>query len=533
MPGVLILHVDAGPEVVATRARDHLGLQAGDGGDGGDRGDRGAGTELSGLPDGTEIGVRATVRAEGDGSRVELRGRVETRVPYFDWFFGPVLRLRRRRVLKHCAAVLGAEGDDVRPLRTSYFLPPVAFDAEQITLLASACALGALASFGSALFGQNANSVADAFGSHDATLGTSLAITRAGVLVALVVAALADRFGRRTVVAIGFGGVCIANAATALAPDLAFFTGAQLLARAFVQVVVVVAGIAVVEEAPERARAYAATMFALASGAGFAVSVILLPIADLGPQAWRISFGVSGVTVLLLPALVRSFPETRRYRRVVGRAVSRGSLRTLRDRAYASRFLLLGGIAFLTGVFSAPSAQLTNRFLSDDRGFSNLEVSAFRAVTNGVPGLLGVVVGGRLVESRGRRPVAVWAMALATIFQAAFFLSDGIWLWVLSAVAILGAAPASIAVGTLDAELFPTEVRGTSNALLLVCGVAGAVTGLLLSGFLADPLGGLGRAIALCGAAAMAAALLLAPRLPESAFHELDDVSPSPVVGTF
>ncbi|MCC6339616.1 MAG: MFS transporter [Acidimicrobiia bacterium] len=518
MPGPVTVRADDAPAGVAARAARVLGLESGPGG------------ALVGYPHGREIRVEATVRPDGAGSRVDLTARVEARVPYFDWFFGPILRRRCRRVLRHCAAVLTDADDDIRPLRSSYFLPPVPFDDEQITLLASACALGALCSFGSALFGQNANSVADAFGSHDATLGTSLAITRAGVLVALVVAALADRYGRRAVVAAGFGGVGLANAATALAPNLAFFTGSQLLTRAFVQATLVVAGIAVVEEAPERARAYAATMFALASGAGFALSVILLPIADLGPQAWRVSFAVSGLTVLLLPALVRSFPETRRYRRVVGEAVSRGRLRTLRDRSYASRFALLGGIAFLTGVFSAPSAQLTNRFLSDDRGFSNLDVSVFRAVTNGIPGLIGVVVGGRLVESRGRRPVAIWATALATAVQAAFFLSDGAWLWVLSAVALLGAAPASIALGTLDAELFPTEVRGTSNALLLVCGVTGAVTGLLASGFLADPLGGLGRSIALCGAAAMAAALLLAPRLPESAFHALDEVSPSRVV---
>lgn len=517
MPGALTVVVDAAPAVAAARARSRLGLEpAADG-------------TLTGFPDGTEIAVRCRIVPDGPASRVDVEAGIEVRVPYFDWFFGPVLRQRRRRVLRHCAAVL-AEPDDhaVRSLRPSYFLPPVAFGPEQIALLAAACALGALASFGSALFGQNANSVADAFGSHDATLGTSLAVTRAGVLVALVVAALADRYGRRTLVAVGFAGVCVTNAATALAPNLFFFTGAQLLTRAFVQVTLVIAGIAVVEEAPERARAYAATMFALASGAGFALSVILLPIADLGPQTWRISFGVSGAMILLLRPIVRSFPETRRYRQVVGERVSRGRLRTLGDRSYASRFVLLGGIAFLTGVFSAPSAQLTNRFLSDDRGFSNLDVSIFRGVTNGVPGLIGVVIGGRLVESRGRRPVAIWAIAIAAVLQAGFFLVHGAWLWVLSAAAILGAAPASIAVGTLDAELFPTEVRGTSNALLLVCGVAGAVTGLLASGFLADPLGGLGRAMALCGAAPLVAALFLAPRLPESAFHPLDEVSPSP-----
>ena len=60
--------------------------------------------------------------------------------------------------------------------------------------------------------------------------------------------------------------------------------------------VLVVGGIAVVEEAPEGARAFAVAMLGLAGGAGFALSVILLPAADLGPEAWRVAFGVSALT---------------------------------------------------------------------------------------------------------------------------------------------------------------------------------------------------------------------------------------------
>ena len=61
-----------------------------------------------------------------------------------------------------------------------------------------------------------------------------------------------------------------------------FFTGAQVLQRAFVSTTGTVAFIAVVEEAPEGARAYAASMLALAGGFGFSFSVVTLPFADLG-----------------------------------------------------------------------------------------------------------------------------------------------------------------------------------------------------------------------------------------------------------
>ena len=44
------------------------------------------------------------------------------------------------------------------------------------------------------------------------------------------------------------------------------------------------------------------------------------------------------------------------------------------------------------------------------------------------------------------------------------------------------AGAGGIALGTLDAELFPTEVRSTSNAMLYVIGVLGSATGLLLAG---------------------------------------------------
>jgi MFS family permease len=94
-------------------------------------------------------------------------------------------------------------------------------------------------------------------------------------------------------------------------------------------------------------------------------------------------------------------------------------------------------------------------------------------------------------------------------------------------VSILADGAGGIALGTLDAELFATEVRGTSNALLTVVGVTGSVIGLIVAGQLSDPLGHLGRSIALTGLAALVAAFFVVPRLPESLDQALDDLSPT------
>ncbi|MFL6243195.1 MAG: MFS transporter, partial [Acidimicrobiia bacterium] len=400
-----------------------------------------------------------------------------------------------------------------------------------IALLGTVAAIAALANFGGALFGQTADSVTKTFGASNRGLGLALAVSRGGVLISLVAAALADRQGRRRLLLVCFAGVCATNAISAVAPGFIIFTGAQAMTRAFANGAFVVAGIAAVEEAPEGARAYALSMLALAYGAGFAIAVVLLPISDIAPQAWRIAFGISALSIFLLPRLARSLRETGRYIDLARRTArrGRGRVREVFARAYGFRFLLLGLAAFLTNFFSAPSAQLTNRFLTDEHGYSNTLIAAFRAVTAGVPGLVGIIIAGKLAETRGRRPVAIVGLVVATIFQVMFFLGGGAVLWFAATFAIVAASAAAIVLAAFDTELFPTEVRGTSNALLLVCAVTGSAAGLLLATNLDDVVGGLGPAIAICGVAPLLAAAFVMPWLPEPADRELDDVSPSEV----
>ncbi|MGH9025285.1 MAG: MFS transporter [Acidimicrobiia bacterium] len=513
------LAVTAPPAEVATAASDVLGVTAGP---------EGLSGPLASVYDPT-----ARLRVEmptQPGAPVVLEATTELRVPYFRWFLVPVLYISRRRDLRHAVARLRARlanAPEPPPPRRLPLLPPVPFSPEQASQIATVAFAAAVANFGASLFGLNADPVTDAFGATNRDLGVALAVTRLGVLVALVSTALADRRGRRNVILAAFIGVCAANLLSAVAPGLIVFTGAQAFTRAFVQVSLIVAGIAVIEEAPEGARAYALSMFALAAGAGFALAVLLLPLADLDEQAWRISFGVSALMLVFLPGLRRRMRETGRYEAVAARKRRRGRISDIVDLSYRGRFILLALTAFLLSVLSAPSSQLTNRYLTDEQDFSNLAIAVFRTVTAGLPGLLAVVVAGWLAERRGRRPLAVVALALGSLLQMTFFLGSGSVLWISATAGIFTAACSGIAIGALDVELFPTEVRGTSNGLVLFSGVIGSTVGLLLATNLDGPLGGLGPAIAVCAIAPLLAALFVVPFLPEAAHRRLDDVSPS------
>jgi MFS family permease len=455
-------------------------------------------------------------------------------IPFFAWFFRPLVRIAHRRARAHAAGVLRAAVDgtpEPAPPGTIVGLPPVAFSEDQARLLATASAATAVVSFAAALFGQLNGPIGDTFHASDADLGVALALTRIGALFALVVTMRADRRGRRASILIGVAGSAVVCGLSALAPNLTTFTIVQVFQRGFVITTATVAGIAVIEEAPERARAYSATMLALAGGFGFSFAVVTLPLADLADWGWRLSFVLGAGTIFLVPSIARHLAETTRYTALAARAdVLRGRMRDV-WRWHRRRFLLLGVVAFFTSVFNAPSSQFMNKYLDDVHNFSNTHIALFRTVTTAVPGLIGLIIGGKLAEARGRRPVAAIGLFLATATQMVFFLSSGPTLWFASALSVVMAGAGGIALGTLDAELFPTEVRSTSNAMLSVIAVMGSASGLGLAGGLSDQLGGLGRSVALTGIGSLLVAILVVPLLPESAAHALDEISPTHAEG--
>src|SRR5205807_2599670 len=103
-------------------------------------------------------------------------------------------------------------------------------------------------------------SIAAEFGSsYQALTGLGSAL-QLGTLAGLPLAMLADRLGRRRLLAVGVAGFSLANLASAAAPSLAWLAGARVLAVAFESVAAAVATALVIEEVPshQRARAVAA-----------------------------------------------------------------------------------------------------------------------------------------------------------------------------------------------------------------------------------------------------------------------------------
>ena len=476
--------------------------------------------------------VDLTISSDGDDrTLISARRRGQIDIPFFRWAFRPLVAISARRTRQYVIGRLRADFEGAPPPerpKPVIGLPTATFTAEQSIHLATAAAAVAVVAFTAALVGQMGGPISDAFNASDSQFSNALAITRLGALIAFVGIAFADRGGRRRSILIGVAGSAVMCGISAFSPNLAFFTGAQVLQRAFLIMTATVASVAVVEEAPEGARAYATSMLALAGGFGFSISVIMLPLADLGRQAWRIPYVLGAFTILLAAPIARRLVETTRYSTLAARTdVQRGRVRDIRNEGYGNRFLLLAAIALLLNVFSAPSSQLTNKYLTEVHNYSNSGIALFRTVTTGIPGLFGLVLGGRLAEAQGRRSVAAVALAIATASQMVFFLSGGALLWLMSGTSIIAASAGGIALGTLGVELFPTETRSTSNGLLGVIGVLGSVVGFVLVGALSHTDGTIGRAIALCGIGSLFAAIVLVPLLPESRAHQLDDVSPT------
>src|SRR3546814_5041376 len=101
----------------------------------------------------------------------------------------------------------------------------------------------------------------------------------------------------------------------------------------------------------------------------------------------------------------------------------------------------------------------------------------FSILTN-TPGGIGVLIGGRLADTRGRRVVGAVGIAGGVGLTVAMVLASGWSMWGLSLLGAVIGAVTIPALGVYGPELFPTSLRGRANGVIAVLGVAGSVIGL-------------------------------------------------------
>ena len=342
-------------------------------------------------------------------------------------------------------------------------------------------------------------------------LGSVLAL---GALGALPLATLADRFGRRRLIAIGVAGFSIANFASAFAPSLTALSFIRLVAVCFEALVGGVATALIVEEAPPGRRGQAVSVLAILGGIGTGITVLTYPL--LAPH-WRWLFLAGGIGLLAAPAIWLWLPEGRTWQKV---RLSGSALRLLMGGQWRRRILVLSATTALLAVLLEPAGLLFTVFASEVLHMTPTAISTL-IVVSGVVGASAYLAGGYLSDRFGRRWPGI-GLTAATAIAASLSFVTGVAGFVVGNVLWSAISSAATPVfGAWSAELFPTRARATAEATGSVAAAIGSIAGLQAVGILSQSLG-LGRALVVVGLAALAGSFLLL-MLPETKQAPLPD----------
>jgi MFS family permease len=423
-------------------------------------------------------------------------------IPFFGWLFAPGVR----RLL--------ARGDGGAP---PWWAPTDRLDARAASALGVLAVLSAIGGYLAALLTTTIAFAGREFGAGPGEQSVAgVAVRFAGAAALVAAAAAADRVGRRRMVlwtAVGASVVTVTGAAT---PSLGWLAASQAIARSLALALLIGIAIMAAEEMPRRSRAYGVSVLGLAGGLGAGLCAIALSVADVAPWGWRLLYAAPVAGLVLLRPAARALRETRRFAGAHADATLPG---------HGGRLGLLAASAFLGSVMATPAGFFANRYLAVEHGFSAPEISLFVVVT-GTPGVIGVIVGGRIADARGRRGVGAVAVVVGAVTTALFYLTAGPALWALALVGSIVGAAALPALGVYGPELFPTALRGRAGGLLALAGLAGSAIGLLTAGFVGERIGSVGPVIAVLAVGPLAVALLVVLAYPETAGRSLEELNP-------
>jgi MFS family permease len=343
--------------------------------------------------------------------------------------------------------------------------------------------------------------IADEFGATIPALAGLGSILAIGTLGALPLGALADRIGRRRLIAAGVFGSSAVNFAGGFVPSLAELAFLRLFAVCFEVLVVSVATALVVEEAPAQSRGQAVSVLALLAGAGIGITVIAYPL--VAPH-WRWLYYACGAGIPFAPLIWWLLPEGRTWQSV---RVTGSAIRLLLAPPWRRRLLVLAAMFALLAVLLEPAGLLYTVYATRVLSWSPTQISIL-VVVSGVFGAASYLVGGYLTDRFGRRGPAI-ALTVATAAATSFsFTTAAVGFFVGNVLWSAFASAATPVFGAWSGELFPTRARATAEAATSLAGALGSITGLALVAVLVRPVG-LGGAIELSGVVAVAGALLL------------------------
>jgi MFS family permease len=436
----------------------------------------------------------------------------QLRIPWFGW----LLRLGCRHVERRRQPRRTTSGGEHVP----WWAPPERLDAHHVMLLGLLAAASLSSAFVNTLFTQTVAFAAEEFDIGQQGQGVAAAVVRLGIVLALPITWLADRRGRRRMMLVAAWSAPLVSALGAVAPTFPVLVVTQTVGRPLGIALDVIIAVVAVEEMPRGARAYAISVLAMASGLGAGVAVMALPLADVATWGWRLVYVVALIWLVVALDLTRRLPETRRFQRL-----DELPERQRRPRLDRSRFALLASVALLTNLFVASASIFQNRFLRDERGFSATSITVFTLAT-ATPAALGLLVGGRLADRRGRRRLAAVGIPAGAMVLTLAFTMRGPSLWLVTFLGGLISTIAFPALAVYRRELFPTGSRGRVNGLLVGVALVGGSIGLVVAGWLLERGWTYGAVMSLLAGGSVIAGVIVAVAYPETSRTELEDLNP-------
>lgn len=412
----------------------------------------------------------------------------------------------------------------------SVLQPPDHLDGRLRKLFFALAIASAIAGYEGSITSAILTYAADDWGASVTAQSRALAVIRCDIIVAVFLTRAADQVGRRNVLLASILGGSVFTAICGASPNLAVFTGLQVIARGCVTASAILIAVLAAEHLPAGSRGWAGGTLIVFAAMGSACTLLGVRAVGSFAGGWRVLYAVPLISLLLVPTIARNATESHRFAAYQAIEEEKHLDRKQRRneffvalRGSRARLLAVGFFLALMAFENTPTRQLQNEYLRSEHGFSPSRIALFGILTN-APGLLGLFIGTRAADSGRRRIVALGVLGFA-IGDAGLFLSHGAAVYWWSVFGATFGAMSFPALSVLSAELFPTSLRSTADGLATTMSRVGGILGLLFVGSVTTT-GHLGRSIALTTAALWVGLVVLLVLVPETAGRELEDLNP-------
>jgi MFS family permease len=326
------------------------------------------------------------------------------------------------------------------------------------------------------------------FDTESLTLVATVGLVGVGI-GAVLIGPLTDRYGRRRSLIACIALFSVLTLLVAVAPNVTTFAVLRFLAGLGLGACLPTALAYMTEYAPRGRGGSAVTRMMTGYHVG-AVLTALLALWLIPAFGWESMFVVGGVAGLAtLPLMWAKLPESEAYLAVARETSGGGAAAKVRSSdVVKGRYLWVSiglWVASFMGLLLVYGLNTWLPKIMDEAGYS-IDASLVLLLTLNVGAVTGLVVAGRISDSRGNKPTVMTWFGLAALFLAALSIKIESGFVVYLAVFLAGVFvfSAQVLVYAFVGHLYPAEVRGTALGLAAGVGRLGAIVGPFLGGAL-------------------------------------------------